>query len=141
MILSLKQNTNIEFYQCLGKLFYAIAATDNYIRDEELEKLKEVLDNEWMVLDNFCTTDKATIINTFEWLLNDNEYDSEVCYNSFLSYKREHEELFESSMKALILKTAGKIASSFSRENKSELIFLAKLSIEFKDKNTNSTSK
>ena len=139
MILNPKQNTNIEFYQCLGKLFYAIAAADNCIRDEELEKLEEVLEEEWIVLDNFNTTDKALIINTFKWLRTDNEYDSEVCYNSFLSFKKGHEEFFNSAMKSLILKTAGKIASSFSRENKSELIMLAKLSIEFKDMNASSS--
>ena len=52
--------------------------------------------------------------------------------NSFINYKNENEHEFTEQIKGLILKTAGKIASSFSGENKSELIMLANLNIEFK---------
>ena len=71
-------------------------------------------------------------VNTFKWLHSDNEYNAEICYNSFVSFKREHEDLFTSKMKTLILKTAAIIAASFSGQNKSELMMLGKLSIEFK---------
>jgi len=32
-----------KFYQNLGKLFYAIAAIDNNVRVEELDKLKDIV--------------------------------------------------------------------------------------------------
>ena len=127
-----KQNTTIHFYQALGKLFYAIASADNSVKEEELIKLKEVLGEEWSTVKGFSIRAKDSIIETFEWLHNDNEYDAEVCYSSFLNFKKAHEDLFDIEMKSLILKTASKIASSFSGQNKSELIMLAKLNLEFK---------
>lgn len=120
------------FYQNIGKIFYAIAAADSIVRDEELNTLKVVVKKEWLINNNFDTDIEAIIIDTFNWLHHDNEYDSETCYNSFINYKNENEHEFTEQIKGLILKTAGKIASSFSGENKSELIMLANLSIEFK---------
>ncbi|WP_298899599.1 hypothetical protein [uncultured Psychroserpens sp.] len=128
----MSEKVDAKFCQHLGKLFYAIAAVDKNVRPEEFNKLKEVLDNEWTFLDNSTICSKATIIDTFEWLHLDHEYNAEVCYNNFMLFKRNNETLFSSKMKSLILQTASKIASSFSGQNKSELMMLAKLSIEFK---------
>lgn len=139
MILRQIEHVSFDLYQHLGKLFYAIAKTDDCIRDEELKKLEEVLDNEWMILDGFNAISKAIITNTFKWLDKDNEYDANVCFANFVKYKRAHEALFSNDLKSLILKTAGKIASSFSGQNKSELIMLAKLSIEFKKSTADSS--
>ncbi|AXT20376.1 hypothetical protein D7030_04445 [Flavobacteriaceae bacterium AU392] len=52
--------------------------------------------------------------------------------DNFLKFKRDNEDLFSKEIKTLILKTANAIASSFANKNKSELIILAKLSLEFK---------
>jgi hypothetical protein len=127
-----KQNTKIHFYRALGKLFYALASTDNCVKEEELNVLKDMIDKEWSTLKGFNAHAKSSIIDTFEWLQNDNEYDAEICYNSFINFKKAHEDLFDTSVKSLILKTASKISSSFSGQNKSELIMLAKLNLEFK---------
>ena len=62
----------------------------------------------------------------------DNEYSAKACFNSFLTFKNAHEQLFTKDMNMLILKTARIIASSFSKVNKSELILLAKLNMELK---------
>ena len=121
-----------KFYQNIGKLFYAIAAADKIVRNEELNALKTIVKAEWLANNNFDTEIEIIIIDTFEWLHNDNEHDSETCFNSFMDYKNANEHEFTAQIKGLILKTAGKIASSFSGENKSELIMLANLSIEFK---------
>lgn len=123
---------DVKFCHHIGKLFYAIASVDGNVREEERHKLIEVLNDEWLPLKVFDTTNKASVVNTFEWLHYDNEYDAETCYKSFISYKRANETHFNDEMKSLILKTASKIASSYSSENKSELMMLAKLSIEFK---------
>jgi len=74
-----------------------------------------------------------SIINTFKWLHDDNEYNAKTCYNSFLTFKKEHESLFTDQINTLILKTARAIAASFSKVNKSELMLLAKLNIELKN--------
>jgi len=137
--LNLKQNPDIEFYENLGKLFYAIAATDNHVRDEEFNTLEDILNNEWKSSENLIgefNASKANIIlNTFKWLHNDNRYNAEVCYNSFITFKNTHEDLFNKKINSQILKTASKIAASFSAQNKSELMMLARLSIEFKKSN------
>lgn len=128
------KTNNIKFYQNLGKLFYAIAASDKVVREEELNKLKETVKKVWLtsnlVQDDVKAEAEHSIINTFKWLNRDNEYDAETCFNSFISYKKDHEQLFTKELNALILKTANGIASSFSGKNKSELIMLAKLNLE-----------
>ena len=133
-------NTNKElthkFHQNLGKLFYAVAAIDNNVRVEELDKLKEIVKKEWLttnlIEEDFKVSAEHSIINTFKWLHDDNEYNAKTCYNSFLTFKNEHESLFTNEINALILKTARAIAASFSKVNKSELMLLAKLDMELK---------
>ena len=129
------KNTNKFFYQSLGKLFYAVAASDNIVRQEELDKLIEVVKDKWLTTLHIEESNKAeaSIVNTFKWLHNDNEYDADTCYNSFIVYKNDNPSLFTEDLNNLILKTAGAIASSFSGVNKSELIILAKLNMEFKN--------
>ena len=132
--MNLHQKENISFYQNLGKLFYAFAATDNQVRDEEFKTLKNIINNEWK-LDksydiNFKDSSNCIIVDTFKWLHNDNEYNAEICYTSFVNFKKAHEDFFNKKVNSLILKTAGKITASFSGQNKSELIMLAKLNIE-----------
>ncbi len=126
-----------KFYQNLGKLFYAIAAIDNNVRVEELDKLKDIVKKEWLtthlIEDDFKMAAEHSIINTFKWLHDDNEYNAKTCYNSFLTFKKEHESLFTDQINTLILKTARAIAASFSKVNKSELMLLAKLNIELKN--------
>jgi hypothetical protein len=130
-----KINT-IKFYQNLGKLYYAIAASDKVVREEELDKLNETVKKVWLTSNSVQNDVKAeaehSIINTFKWLNKDNEYDAETCFNSFIKYKKENDQLFTEELKLLILKTANVIASSFSGINKSELIMLAKLNLELK---------
>jgi len=132
------QKESIKFYQNLGKLFYAIAAVDNIVRDEEINKLKELVKNEWIAEDDsydmFNIDTEPLIIDTFNWLYIDQEYDAETCFNSFIEYKIKNEHLFTDTIKLLIMRTAGRIASSFSGLNKSELVMLARLNIEFKKK-------
>ena len=130
------EHNQVAFYQNLGKLFYAIANTDKSVRDEELNILIDIVKSEWipskLVAKNYKERAENSIINTFKWLRDDDEYDAEACYNSFITFKNNHKYLFNNETKALILKTAGAIASSFSGVNKSELIMIAKLDIEFK---------
>jgi len=126
----------LEFYQNLGKLFYAVAAADNNIREEELDQLKEKVKKVWLtsnlIDDAFKDSAEASIINTFRWLQQDNEYDAEACFNGFISFKKENEQLFTSEIISLIIKTAEAIANSYSAVNKGELILLTKLKLELK---------
>lgn len=131
-----KKKFVIKFHQNLGKLFFAIASIDGNVRREEIDKLNEIVNKEWLLVhfddDNLKLEAEQAIVNTFLWLYEDNEYNAEKCYSSFLLFKNEHNALFTIDINKLIIKTARAIASSFSKVNKSELMLLARLDIELK---------
>ena len=121
----------IEFYQNLGKLFYAIAASDKIVRPSEIETLLELVKSEWLPLDTFedeFQVDAAYQIETvFDWLDAEGGLSADSCFKDFKSFKAENETLFNEKRKQLIWKTSNAIANSFSGKNKSELLILAKL--------------
>ncbi|MCL5128271.1 MULTISPECIES: hypothetical protein [unclassified Algibacter] len=130
-----KTKLTLEFYQHLGKLFYAIAAADKKVHPDEFNKLKELVKLKWLHLDlaedHYHTNAAYHIEIVFDWL-NNGAYEAETCFHDFVNYKNENPELFTKVIKKLIMKTANAIASSFSGLNKSELIMLAKLEMELK---------
>ena len=130
------QNTIISFYESLGKLFYAIAAADNVVEEIEFNVLKETVKNKWTKIDpiddDFHSDAAYQIETVFDWLNNEGFSNSETCYNEFLEFKNEHPSLFTEDIKSLILKTAAKIAASVADLNKSELMLVARLSLELK---------
>lgn len=130
-----KEHIAIVFYQHLGKLFYAIASIDKKIQKVEVEALKKEISI-------FHTNTNSSIFNanidathhitaTFD-ILYFEAADAQTCFNDFIAFKKNYETLFTTSLKKEILEIAGKIAASFANLNKSELMLLAKLSIEFK---------
>lgn len=130
------ERNSVRFYQNLGKLFYAIAASDKVVRKIEHARLKEIVKKEWLSVDDFeddFHTDAAYQIEVvFDWLYNEEKLDAERWFTGFLEFKNNHEQLFNDDVKKLILKTSESIASSFSGKNKSELIMLAKLNLNLK---------
>jgi len=129
-----KKKLTIKFYQNLGKLFYAIAASDKVVRDVEFDKLKELVKKLWLDVDELedpFDTDAAYQIEiVFDWLNREEDLNVKACFNDFLNYKNEQGHLFTKQVNSLIMYTASAIAESFSGKNKSELIILATLSIE-----------
>ncbi|MCL7762111.1 hypothetical protein MPF19_01700 [Polaribacter sp. Z014] len=130
------QNTIISFYENLGKLFFAIAAADNVVEEVEFNVLKEIVKKKWTkvdpVDDDFHSDAAYQIETVFDWLNNESFLNSETCYNEFIDFKKEHPSLFTKEINSLILKTASKIAASVADINKSELMLVARLSIELK---------
>jgi hypothetical protein len=135
-----KKKLNLRFYQNLGKLFYAIAVTDGSVKDVEIKKLKEIVKAEWLevdaIEDNYNTDAAYQIEMVFDWLSSKHKLNGETCFKEFVAYKNEQQHFFTEEIKRLILKTASRIAESFSGKNKSELVILAKLDLELK-KNKN----
>lgn len=119
-----------KFYQNLGKLFYAIAASDKVIKKEEFNTLKTIVEQEWLNIDEYQDefgTDTAYQIEIiFDWL-EENQPDALGSFEDFSNFKKEHEKLFNDRINKLIWKTADAIADSFAGKNKSELIMLSKL--------------
>jgi hypothetical protein len=134
--MKLNNQPKITFYQNLGKLFYAIAASDGSVKFTEFNKLKQIVKTHWLNIDDIVddyNSDAAFQIEiVFDWLNTDSEYNATDCYNDFVFYKKKHNALFTDKVKGLIMKTAGQIASSFAGVNKSELLMLAKLDMELK---------
>lgn len=134
--MSLDKGVSLQFYQNLGKIFYAIAVADHVVRDEEYTTVINLVETYWLpedpVLLSSKSDEKNAIIDTFKWLYEHKEEDADECYKSFISFKKSNPSIFTKNINALILKTVGKIAMSFSGQNKSELILLAKLDFELR---------
>lgn len=134
--MNLDAQTTYRFFQNLGKLFFAFASVDNNVKEEEVKAVTHLVKRYWLSEDVINTISKGdaedAILKTFDWLCKDNDYNSEACYDSFISFKRQNESFFTDLINSLILKTVGEITASFSGQNKSELILLAKLSLELK---------
>lgn len=118
----------LDLYKNVSKLFYAIAKADGKLALEEYRKLNTILKDYWPhVNPNFV----ETIKHSFNQLHLDSA-DSSQCYDDFIAFYKKNPDLFSEELKHLILKTANGIAYAFAKINKSELILLAKLNIEFK---------
>jgi hypothetical protein len=135
--LTSKQTQNIEFHQILGELFFAIASADNCVRNEEFNALNNAILEEWSVLEYAYSKNEITsILKAFKDLQDKPHHNAEYYFNRFIVFKKAHAVFFNKKINALILKTASKIANSFSNKNKSELILLAKLHIELNKTNS-----
>ena len=118
----------LDLFKNIGKLFYAIAKADGHLALEEYHKLNEVLDRSWSHLN--CKNIEL-IQHTFNELhLNNREPD--LCFEDFISFYKTNPKLFTTELKNLILKTGNSMAYAYAKINKSELVLLAKLSLEFK---------
>jgi hypothetical protein len=124
-----------KFYQSIGKLFYAVAAADNKVHAEEVNKLKEHVRINWLqidkVVDEFGTDAAFQIEIVFDLLL-DLGKDAKACLNEFKGFKNTHEGLFTNEIKQNIWSTANAIAASYSGKNKAELIILQEISMLLK---------
>ena len=129
------QNTGIKFYQNLGKLFYAIAASDKVIRKSEYESLHNIVKSDWLkvddIVDEFGADAAFQIEIVFDWLDYEEELDAEECFLQFQTYYEEHKSIFTTNIKILVWTTCNSIASAFSGKNKSELMMLGRLKLLF----------
>ena len=125
-------HTGIPFYQVLGKLFYAIASTDNKVKKEEYDMLKKVIKSHWVSVDSTEDIHGSGIAFQieiiFDWL-SDFQLNSDHCFEAFTSYKGKHPSLFSTEIEQRIWQTANEIATVSSRKNNSELVILAKLKL------------
>ncbi|AXT58211.1 hypothetical protein J8L88_19015 [Aquimarina sp. MMG015] len=130
------ENIGITFYQSLGKLFYAIAASDKVVRKSEYTSLRNLVKSEWLAVDDledeFGVDAAFQIEIVFDWL----DYESLIAEDSFLEFKdfyHENKSLFTDNIKKLIWNTSNSIAGAFSGKNKSELMMLGKLQLIFEN--------
>jgi hypothetical protein len=121
-----------KFYQNLGKLFFAVAACDNVVRDEEFASLKKTVTNHWLEIDN-----------TEDEFGNDAVYQIEIVFDflhasafedhandfveDFATFKSQNEELFPPKVERIIWRTCVAIADAFYGRNSAEKEILAKI--------------
>lgn len=121
-----------EFYQCLGKLFYAVAMADKKIMTPEIDSLRQDVKKYWLPInkeeDEFGTDAAYQIEIVFDWL-QEQEKEGDEYFEEFKDFYEEHPSFFNKQIKRLIWKTATDIATSYSHKNKSELILLNKLKL------------
>ncbi len=128
----MKDETMVAFYQILGRLFYAAAQADNEVRPEEVEAMKQMVNEEWLdvdeTFDDFNSDSAHQIEIVFDYLLSHDEV-VEDAIGDLKEFKRIHSSLFTDEMNTLILTTANRISSAFAQKNKSELVFLSQLQL------------
>ena len=133
-MLDSKKKQGNEFYQNLGKLFYAVAMSDHSVHMKELEKLNEVVSDHWLdvddIEDEFGTDSAHQITTVFDWLL-EYEKDGEEIYEEFEEFYTDHKTLFTPKVKALAMSTSRAIATAFAGSNKAELVMLGRLELLF----------
>ena len=124
----------IRFYQQLGKVFYTIAAVDNTVHKEEIDKLKKIIKTEWLPLedshDQFGSDSAFEIEIVFDWLVANN-WEHTQTLSDFEFFIKEHKSLFTEQTKSLIIKTAEAIANSFAKKNKAEHVIISQLKMAF----------
>ncbi|MEQ3654281.1 MAG: hypothetical protein ABNH00_00320 [Dokdonia sp.] len=121
------------FYHHLGKLFYAVAAIDKEVRDEEFSKLQQCVRDFWLDLDDTVDVfgeDAAYLIEIVFEGIEAFETDPEEMYQAYMDYMKTHQQLFTTKVRNRILETAAAIAQSFAGLNKSELILLTQLKMD-----------
>ncbi len=123
-------------YQNLGRLFYAVAISDGSVHVKEWDKVKEIVKEDWLYVDDFTDrygTDAANQIEiVFDWLLEYEKTGAE-CFEEFKEFYQEHPHAFSEEIISLTKKTANAIADAFSGKNKAELVLLAKLQLLLKE--------
>jgi hypothetical protein len=125
-------NEAVTFFRVVGKLCYAVAATDGYVHPDEFSRLKEVVSQYWVPVeeaeDPFHSRAAYQMEILFDWL-NENPLPAQECLDEFLDYLDRHPSQFTLERRKLIARTADAIAASFSGKNKSELIILTRINL------------
>ncbi len=130
------ESTQVIFYQKLGELFYAVAASDKVVRKKEFAALKKLVETDWASSEARKDEFGSDIIYQMEIIFDGYDYrqeDAGVRFDDFRDYYRAHKKLFTPKKKQLIWKTVNAIASAFAGKNKAEVIMLSQLLLLMQD--------
>ncbi|MDC6365936.1 MULTISPECIES: hypothetical protein [Flavobacteriaceae] len=135
-MLDTKKKLGKDFYQNLGKLFYAVAMADHSIHVNEIERLKEIVREHWLdvdeIKDEYGNDAGFQIEHIFNQLL-EYETKADTIYEEFEAFYTDNTALFPDNIKRLAMSTARAIAAAFAGSNKSELIILGRLELLFRN--------
>ncbi len=127
MIKKFSKQTKNRFYQSLGKVFYAVAASDKGVSKKEFGELKTLVKDLWLDVDTSTDEfeeDAAYQIEiVFDYLASE-EVEAEQCFQDFKDFKLEYPKIFSKELIKLIWQTCDSIATSFYGLNQAELRML-----------------
>lgn len=119
-----------KIYEKLGYLFYAIAAADGRVRQEEIDELRKTIQLCWLPLENstdeFNTDASQYIFFSFDYLVVE-RMPPEEAYNIFEDYYKEHYRFFDDTIRHNLLSTAYSVSTVFREQNRNELDYLGRL--------------
>ncbi|MGI9545718.1 MAG: hypothetical protein ACR2MM_00665 [Flavobacteriaceae bacterium] len=119
----------------VGRLFYAIAICDGKLHPSEMLNLKDGLNAYNQYLRNTYHTTIYTASFYIEDVLStivDEGLDSWAYFGKFKDYFEQHRDEFTDEQKDLILSKVKEIGSSYAKQNKSELVLIARTNLLFK---------
>ncbi|MBL0044248.1 MAG: hypothetical protein IPP33_07555 [Flavobacteriales bacterium] len=124
-----------DLYSSLGFLFYSIADSDGRVSPAEANKLKAIIKEQWLPLENSrdeLGTDSGHYIDISFDFARDAGMKPDEAFGRFVEEFNADPERFDASMRKMIFDTAAAIASSSRGNSKSELTRLAQLEQLFK---------
>ena len=118
------------FYSEVGKLLYALAKADGSIASEEIMAIHKLVLEDLVPLesstDEFGTDSAFYVEMEFDYL-NENFYDPEVAFNSFIDYVEDHYTAFDDNLKEVVFKVAETLTNSFHETNIKDHYMILKL--------------
>ena len=119
-----------ELYAGLGHLFYSIAASDGHISPEETAKLKKLVRNQWLPVEDGqdeAGTDLAYYIEIGFDHANDACMPADQAFDRFKEVYAKRSDLFDPSTRNMVTRTAQAVADAFVDRNQHERRLLEQL--------------
>ncbi|HRH68150.1 MAG TPA: hypothetical protein PLB89_01455 [Flavobacteriales bacterium] len=132
----MNMTTMQDTYASLGHLFYSIAAGDGKVRQEEVARLKQLIKEQWLPLEDSRDefgTDAAHYIDISFDHAHAQAMDAAAAFARFKEAYKADPSRFDAGFRRMIYQTAAAIASAFAGNNKAELGRLAQLEQLFKE--------
>jgi hypothetical protein len=118
------------FYSEVGKLLYALAKADGQISTEEINEIHQLVLKDLVPLEDSSDefgTDSAYYVEMEFDFLNENSYDPDVAFDSFISYVEDHYTAFDERLKTAIMDVAETLINSFHSTSIKDHNYMVKL--------------
>ena len=118
------------FYSEVGKLLYALAKADGQISAEEINEIHQLVLKDLVPLEDSSDefgTDSAYYVEMEFDFLNENSYDRDVAFDSFISYVEDHYTAFDERLKTAIMDVAETLINSFHSTSIKDHNYMVKL--------------
>lgn len=113
----------------VGRLFYAIVISDSRIEPLEMQEFKEALKAYHKILQTIYGREDMMDVHSVDQIIEmvtKEALDSREYFAKFKHYYLLHTDEFSNEQKDLIMLKVNRIGSSFAKQNKSELVLIAK---------------